>query len=68
MRTAWDNLSVALALLALAVVFLIADLLGSALLAVSISVFAVAFVFACAATLRLVKQTIAEAHPPRDRV
>jgi hypothetical protein len=67
MRTAWDNLTVALALLALAVVLLIADLLGPALLAVSIGVFAVAFVFACAATLRLVKQSIAEAHPPRDR-
>lgn len=24
--------------------------------------------FACAATLRFVKQTVAEAHPPRDRV
>ena len=68
MRTARDNLTIALALLALAVVLLIADLLGPALLAVTISVFAVAFRFACAATVQLMKQTIAEAHPPRDRV
>jgi hypothetical protein len=68
MRSAWDNLTVALALLAFAGVLLIADLLGPALLSVAIGAFAVAFVFACAATWRLVKQTVVKEQPPHDCV